>query len=389
MDDLVLRVITRLNVGGPARHVSILSRGLGAHGYRTELVSGHEARTEGYLDPGVPVTTVDGLCRGGGPAANVRAARELRKLAEARRPAIVHTHTAKAGALGRWAARRAGVRAVVHTFHGHVLSGYFPRPVSRLFVEIERRLAARTDVLLAVSERVRDELLDLGVGRPEQWRVVPVGLDLEPIASSRLEKPFARRFLDLPLRGPAVGIVGRLVPVKDHATFLDAAARIAAARPDATVVVAGDGELRASLERRAAGLGPLARRIRFLGWVHDLPSLYRALDVVVLSSTQEGTPVALIEAQAAARPVVATRVGGVAEVVRDGEGGVLVRSGDAVAMADAVLGLLADPDRAVAMGWMARRAVLPRFSAERLVRDMASLYDELLGRSRRAERAAA
>jgi glycosyltransferase involved in cell wall biosynthesis len=185
----------------------------------------------------------------------------------------------------------------------------------------------------------------------------------------------------LPAEGPLVGIVGRLAAIKDHDTFLDMAARLAATRPDVTFVVAGDGALRAPLQAKAQEL--LGDRVRFLGWVTDLPTLYGALDVVVLSSRNEGTPVALIEAGAAAKPVVATDVGGVAEVVRDGETGFVVPPADAEALAGRVGRVLDEPETARGLGLAGRAWVRERFSAERLVEDLAFLYEDLMVLRRR------
>jgi glycosyltransferase involved in cell wall biosynthesis len=374
----LLRVITRLNVGGPARQAVHLHRSLQDRGFDCRLVTGSEGPSEGRIDPGAErVAVVPQLRREVAPVDDVAAARAIRRMVGGWRPEIVHTHLAKAGALGRFAAARADVPVTVHTFHGHVLDGYFSAPIARAFLAVERRLAARTTALVAVSTAIRDELLDLGIGRPGQWRVVPVGLELGPLLASRLDPAEARRRLGLPDAGPAVGIVGRLVPVKDHPTFLRAAARLARERPDAVFVVAGDGESRRTLE--TSGRDLLGDRIRFLGWVDDLPALYGALDVVVLTSTNEGTPVSLVEAGAAGRPVVATRVGGVAEVVEDGRTGTLVPPGDPVATAAAVGRLLADPASAGAMGAAARGSVASRFDAARLDAALIELYRDLLG----------
>jgi glycosyltransferase involved in cell wall biosynthesis len=382
---LVLRVITRLNVGGPARQALILSRSLSEYGFRSELVVGSEGAREGTLLPeGHPVTRVPDLRREVNPRSDLRAFRALRRVFRARRPDVVHTHLAKAGALGRFAARSSGAPQptgrplLIHTFHGHVLDGYFPPAVSRAFLAAERRLATWTDALVAVSEALKDDLLSLGIGSRAQWRVIPLGLDLGELLESTPGPALARRRLGLPWDGPVVGIVGRLVPVKAHTTFLEAAVRVAGSRADVNFLVAGDGPLRHRLETEARRR--LGDRIRFLGWVHDLPALYGALDVGVLCSRSEGTPVALIEAAAAARPVVATRVGGVPEVVLDGRTGILVPPGDPDELASAIVSLLTDRDRADAMAREGRAWVRDRFSAARLVRDVASLYDELLER---------
>lgn len=379
MSRRVMRVITRLNVGGPARQALLLTTALRDRGYRADLVVGSEGEREGTLrPPGLPLTIVPTLRREVDLRADLRAARALLRLVRAGRPHIVHTHLAKAGALARLAARRARVPVVVHTFHGHVLDGYFSPTATRAFLAAERRLADWTDVLVGVSAAVRDELLALRIGRPDQWRVIPLGLDLGPLIGLPPDPTEARRRLRLPAAGPVVGIVGRLVGVKDHATFLDAAARVAAARPEVSFAVAGDGPLRLTLEDRARVL--LGDRVRFTGWVHDLPALYSALDVVALTSRNEGTPVALIEAGAAERPVVATRVGGVADVVRDGDTGLLAPAGDPAALAGEILALLDQPERARAMGRAGRAWVRDRFGAERLVADIVDLYAELMDR---------
>lgn len=376
----VVRVITRLNVGGPARQALFLTGAMPARGFPSQLVWGRVGPGEGQFDPpaGMPNTHIPWLRREMSPRDDVRAFRALRRLMKVHRPTIVHTHMAKAGALGRLAAARARVPVVVHTFHGHVLEGYFSRPVNRALLGAERRLARRTDALVAVSPAVSHELLALGIGRPEQWRVVPVGLELGGLLAGAIEPVAARRTLGLPEGGPVVGIVGRLVPIKDHATFLEAAARVASARREVTFVVAGDGELRDQIERRARLM--LGDRCRFLGWVLDLPTLYAALDVVVLTSRNEGTPVALIEAGAAARTTVSTRVGGVADVIRDGVTGFLASPGDPEAIASHVLRLLGEPERARLMGHAAREWVRERFSSERLADDLAGLYRELSAR---------
>jgi glycosyltransferase involved in cell wall biosynthesis len=304
------------------------------------------------------------------------ALRRLLGLMRSYRPQIVHTHMAKAGALGRLAARRTGVPVVIHTFHGHVLEGYFSGWKGRAFLATERGLARMSDALVAVSPAVRDELLALGIGRPSQWRVIPVGLDLHDLLTREVDRAQARGALGLPETGPVIGIVGRLVAIKDHATFLDAAARVARERPDATFVVAGGGELRSELEARGRHL--LGDRCRFLGWMMDLPTLYAALDVMVLTSRNEGTPVALIEAGAAGKPAVATRVGGVADVVLDERTGLLARVGDVSAIASQVLRLLVNPGEAAALGAAGREWVRARFTIDRLADDLAGLYRELL-----------
>ena len=375
----VIHVTTRLNVGGPARQAMLLTQALPSRGFSSHLVYGSVSAGEGelQLSPGMPAGRIPELRREMHPIDDVRAFRELGRLISVRRPQVVHTNLAKAGALGRIAAHRARVPVVVHTFHGHVLEGYFSSPVSRGFLVLERLLATISDALLAVSNTVRDDLVALRVGRPDQWCVIPLGLDLEDLLRGH-DPRTARQALGLSETGPAVGIVGRLTAIKEHRTFLRAMAHVAHQRPDATFVVAGEGELRARLQTEAARL--LGDRCRFLGWVMDLPALYAALDVVVLTSRNEGAPVALIEAGAAGRPVVATKVGGVADVVLDGRTGLLAPAGDVSRIANHVLRLLANPAEADALGAAGRDWVRDRFTIDRLADDLAALYRKLLDR---------
>lgn len=385
----LLRVITRLNIGGPARQALMLHRVLPEHGFDCQLVTGAPQAEEGsFPPPQERYHLVEPLRRETDFVADAQAIRVLTRMMRTYQPDLVHTHTTTAGGLGRIAARRARVPVVVHTFHGHVLSGYLSGPQTRLLTAAERYLARRTDALVTVSHRVRDELLALGIGRPEQWHVVPLGLELGELLAGPAAAGPSRAALGLPAEGLLVGIVGRLAAIKDHDTFLAMAAHLAAGQmaagqmgaghPDVTFVVAGDGGLRAALEAKASRL--LGDRVRFLGWATDLTILYGALDVVVLTSRNEGTPVALIEASAAGRPVVATDVGGVPEVVRDGETGFVVPAADPGAAAARVSQLLEDPQLRRVLGAAGREWVRSRFSAERLVTDLTGLYAELLER---------
>jgi len=377
----ILRVIARLNVGGPALHAVLLTERLDPSRYDSLLVTGTEGPGEGNylalhgksLERLVVVPALGREIRGW---QDTIALRELARLVRRVRPHIVHTHTAKAGVLGRLAARMVGVPVVVHTYHGHVFQGYFSPLKTRLFLGIERWLARRTDWLLTVSEAVRQDLLRLGIGNPERLRVVPLGLDLEPFLACDTLRGQLRAELGV---GNAllVGIIARLVPIKRHEDFLAGAAAVVSRLPNCRFLIVGDGELGAGLEARSRGLG-LDGHVHFLGWRSDLPRVYADLDLVALTSANEGLPVSLIEAMAAARPVVATRVGGVPDLVEDGVTGLLVPPDDPPALAEAMVTLLADPDRRQAMGDAGRKRVHPTYSAERLLRDMDRLYTELL-----------
>lgn len=377
----VLRVIARLNIGGPAIHATLLHERLNPARFHSTLVTGSEAAGEGnYLDlhgRHAEVTLIPDLGREIRPLRDLRTVWQLTALMRRLRPHIVHTHTAKAGAVGRLAARLAHVPVVVHTFHGHVLSGYFSPATTAVYRGIERQLARHTDRLLAVTPRVADELVALGVGARSQYRVLPIGLDLAPLVASARHRGALRAELgvgDVPL----VGIVARLAPIKAHDVFLAVAARVRQTLPAARFLVVGDGEQRLALEQQATALG-LADAVRFLGWRADIDRLYADLDVVVLTSRNEGSPVALIEAMAAGVPVVATDVGGVADVVEHGATGLLAPVDDAAGLAGHVLRLLAAPDERRVFGDRGRAAVVATYGADRLVTDIEALYEDLIG----------
>jgi len=307
------------------------------------------------------------------------------------RPQIIHTHMAKAGGIGRLAARlhnrQAAANArvkVVHTYHGHVLDGYFSPAVTSVFLGIERHLARTTDRIVAISPAIRDELLhEQRIGTPDQYLVVPLGFDLTKLAAiDDAARRSARASLDIAPAAHVVSTVGRLTAIKQHRLFLETARLVAAADPDAIFLVAGDGELRADLEQTARAVG-LSGRVRFLGWRRDLDVIYGATDVFLLTSRNEGTPVALIESLAAGVPGVSTDVGGVRDVFRastaSGEAlGLVAPYDDAPGLARAVETLLADPSRRRAMGERGRTAILSRYGIDRLVDDVESLYRDLL-----------
>lgn len=382
----VLRMIARMNTGGPARQVAAMARGLDPERFEHRLLVGQVG--PGEADDlelrGIPVehVRVRGLGRAPSPFDDARAwaaiAAEIRRF----RPHVVHTHTAKAGVLGRTAALATGGPggrgrsgrgrpALVHTFHGHLLHGYFSPILTRAVVGVERALARASDRLVAVGARVRDELLATGVGRPDQYLVVPPGVELGPVPS----RSVARCRLGLPADAPVIAYVGRLVAVKRPDRFVAAAASVARDHPDAVFLVAGDGP-EAAATREAARAAGLGGRVRFLGWWADVETLYAAADAVVVTSDNEGMPVSLIEAALAGRPAVTTDAGSAGEVVADGETGWVVPR-DAAAVAHAVRRLLADPARAAAMGAAAADRARRLYSAERLVADLSALYEAL------------
>ncbi|MEQ9398228.1 MAG: glycosyltransferase [Longimicrobiales bacterium] len=384
---LIHRVIARLNVGGPSMHVVNLAASMDAGPWRSRLVTGAVPDTEGDMeyyaeDRGVTVVRVADMSREVSLASDLRALWALVRLFRRERPSVVHTHTAKAGTLGRLAALLAGVPVRIHTFHGHVLGGEYFSPLrTRVFLEIERQLARATNRLVVLTRRQAVEMADgLRVAPRDRFTVVPLGLDMARFRAvdPQAARPAARAALGLTDDQRVVGIVGRLVPIKNHELFLDAFARLRAREGEGLrAVVVGGGEREAALRRYAADQG-LEGAVLWLGWRRDLPSLYPAFDLVALTSHDEGTPVALLEALAAGIRVVARDVGGVAEVLSDaGAGTVVPASADpdawAVALAAALDGPAPSPGE--------RDRVVARYSVERLTADLDALYRRELARA--------
>ncbi|HUP71170.1 MAG TPA: glycosyltransferase [Acidimicrobiales bacterium] len=367
----VLRVIARLNVGGPALHVSLLTSRLDPARFESLLAAGTPGEREGdllALRPDIAATLggrlvpIPGLGRDVRPTSDARALWALWRLVGEFRPHVLHTHTAKAGTLARLVGVARSVPIMVHTFHGTVFGGHFRPSVARSIVLAERALGRVSDQVLAVSPAVAADLARCRVA-PGRVRVVALGLDLAPFAAV----PALARSASPP---PVVSLVARLVPVKDIELFLDAA-RIARGRlPTLEVRVVGDGPLRQQLERCAPPW------VSFLGNRADMPDILSTTGVVALSSRSEGSPVALIEALAAARPVAAVPVGGVVDLLAHRPGAILVPERSAQALAEGIVHALTDGSFAAAAA-AGRAGVVEEFGADRLVAEIERLYQQL------------
>jgi glycosyltransferase involved in cell wall biosynthesis len=384
----IVRVISRLNIGGPAIQAISLTRALEPLGYRTTLVRGSEGRDEGSMDHlaqelGVRPVRVPALRREPG-LHDVRVLLAMIWILHRERPQIVHTHAAKGGTIGRAAALlacrgRRGRAVLVHTYHGHSLSGYFSPRASAVYLRIERFLARYTDALIAVSDEVREELIALGVAPREKFVVVRLGFDLAPFSVEGVERERRRQALRdelaIPQNARVATLIARLVPIKRVDRFLRVA-NLLPADPDVRFLIVGDGELRDEL-RASPDAVALGERLLWAGFRRDMPGVCFASDVVALTSDNEGTPVSLIEAQAAGLPVVSTKVGGAATVVAPNTGS-LVERDDVHGFAAALGSLLQNRDLAHASGRAAAVRARREFTVERVVRDLDDLYRCLL-----------
>jgi glycosyltransferase involved in cell wall biosynthesis len=392
----ILRIIARLNIGGPAIHAILLTEGLDKQRFDSRLVCGSIDRDEGDMqyyasEKGISFYQIPELKRELDFFKDIAAFRKIYRFIKCEKPDIIHTHTAKAGCLGRVAGILYNIFPfpknkkiiLIHTFHGHIFSGYFNSLKSKLFVFIEQLLAVFTARIITVSESVKRELVSLHISKEEKIEVIPLGLELS-------------KFLQIPAQAGGVlniDIVGRLAPVKNHRLFLDAAALVVKDYPQARLRfrIIGDGKLRPELEKYSRQL-KLQGQVDFLVWQRDLVEIYSGSGIVVLTSVNEGTPVSLIEAMASARAVVATGVGGVKDLLgkelESGvnpdadfkilERGLMVKPSDPYSFAKAVILLLQNNTLRKDMATRARIFVKDRFTKERLIKDIEDLYNQVL-----------
>src|SRR5262245_43981902 len=337
---------------------------------------------------GARVLTLPGLSREIAPLHDTVAVFRLARLIRRLRPEILHTHTAKAGTVGRVAALLAGGARppiVVHTFHGHVLRGYFSPGKTAFFRELERLLAKVTTVLIAVSPEVRDDLVALGVAPPEKFAVIRLGIELEQRVRSDEPRDEVRRRLGIPPERFVVGWLGRMTGVKQTSDLLSVLAALRTEGVDAALLLVGDGPDRLGFETQAHDLG-LMRHCLFLGYQEEVARWYAAMDAIALPSGNEGTPVTVIEALAAGKPVAAYGVGGVPDVVRDGVDGYVVQPGDVEGLAGRLAELAADRSLRERMGAAGRERVLERYGVGRLLDDVDRLYRDTMARNGTATR---
>ncbi|GAB5539816.1 MAG: glycosyltransferase family 4 protein [Salibacteraceae bacterium] len=387
----VLRIINRFNLGGPTYNAAYLTRYLDDR-YETLLVGGakddSEASSNHILEGvGLKPRTVGSMKRSIG-FADLSGFLEIHRIIKEFKPDIVHTHASKAGTLGRLAAMLNGVPIIVHTFHGHVFHSYFGTIKTNFYKAVERFLANRSTRIVAISKQQKLELCDEHrVSHPEKTVVIPLGFDLSRFRSDRAQKrqSFRDRY-GLSDQDIAVTIVGRLVPIKNHQLFLQIAASASRQNKNLRFFIVGDGESRSEIETVSKALNldytrnepPTASRpICFTSWIKDVDWVYAGCDIVCLTSLNEGTPVSLIEAQSAAKPVVSTRVGGIHDIVDDGKSGFLFELNQKDAMTQALLKLASDDFLREKMGATGEQFVSEKFDFRRLCNDMTELYDQL------------
>lgn len=389
----ILRIINRLNLGGPAYNAAYLSKYLEPE-FETLLVSGMKEETEESSEFIVknldlhPVYVPE-MYRELHPFRDYKSYNKLRKIIDEFKPDIVHTHAAKAGAIGRLAASHSGVPIIIHTFHGHVFHSYFNPIKTRLFLEIERYLAKRTTKIIALSEIQKEELCHTYKVAPDQkFEIIPLGFDLKKFKENREGKRNEfRTEYNLADDEIAIGIVGRLVPIKNHELFLKAI-KLVSERSNKKIraYIIGDGEERSKIEKIAKTLGLKFNNqnfqekniLTFTSWIKEIDRCNAGMDIIALTSNNEGTPVSLIEAQASAKPIVSTNVGGIENIVVKNETALLSGAGNEKGFADNLIRLIESEDLRMKLAKHGSEFAITKFSYKRLCQDTAMLYHSLL-----------
>jgi len=387
----ILRIHNRLIVGGPSINVSLLSTYLNPE-FETKLIVGKKDPQEkdaGYIaqQMGVNPIGIDEMRRSLLPFNDIKAFFKIRKIIKEFKPDIVHTHASKSGAIGRLAAWSCDVKLIVHTFHGHVFHSYFNKFFSFLIVLVERFLAKRTNLIIAISDLQNKELVEkYKIAPSAKVFTVPLGFNLEKYSIDQdMKRNMFREKYGFDKNEIIVGIIGRIVPIKNHGMFLEVAAQIKKqSGKNVRFAIIGDGESLPLIEKKSAELGltysyfldsPKSNTdIVVTSWEKDIDQVLAGLDIVVLTSNNEGTPVSLIEAQAAYKPVVSTNVGGVEDVIKHGENGYLTGANDVKLFVKYVKMLIDSKDLRDKMGAVGYNSVINNYSKQRLVKDVKNLY---------------
>jgi len=397
----ILRIINRFNLGGPTYNAAYLTRYM-PDNYETLLVGGikeDDEESSEYIvrNLGIEPIVIPEMHRQLNAQNDMVTYRKISRLIHEFKPDIVHTHASKAGTVGRLAAIRSNVPVIVHTFHGHVFHSYFGKKQTKMFLNIERGLAEHTSRIIAISQKQKDELCDtFKIAPSEKFSIIPLGFDLQRFTEDKEQR--RRKFrttFNLADNEVAIGIVGRLAPVKNHKLFIDA---IAKAKQQTTcklrAFIIGDGELKTDLLARCAELGlstattdgyepAAAADVTFTSWIRNVETVYPGLDIVAMTSLNEGTPVSLIEAQAANVPIVTTNVGGIENIVIQNDTAVLAANGDANDFVEKLLPMVESAEMRQRMSVNGWTFVKDKFHYTRLVADTDRLYRELLDNAKK------
>jgi glycosyltransferase involved in cell wall biosynthesis len=390
----ILRIINRFNLGGPTYNAAYLSKYMPDE-FQTMLIGGAKDETEAnseYIinNLGLNATILQEMKREINISKDIIAFQKLTSIIKEFKPDIVHTHASKAGALGRYAAYRCGVPIIVHTFHGHVFDAYFGKPKAEFYKFLEKKLAKITTKIIAISENQKQDLVHKYNICPEnKVEIIKLGFDLARFQQNILEKrlDFRSKYL-VKDDEIAIAITGRLVPVKNHSLFLNVIAQVSKlTTKKIRFFIVGDGEDRQKIEEKAKLLNidfvdfnqePRSAILTFTSWIKDVDVVNAGVDIVALTSLNEGTPVSLIEAQASGKPIISTNVGGISNVVVENKTALLSESNDIHHFSKNLLLLIENDDLRQSMSNQGVDYVMEKYHYSRLVSEMSNLYNNLL-----------
>ena len=374
----IIRIQSRICIGGPAIHSEILSRHMPNTKYETLLIGGslqkgEYSRYEELRKKGIRITVLNEMKRNYHLINDIRSIFKLYNLIKKEKPDIVETHTAKAGAVGRLAAYFARVQIITHTFHGHVFENYFIKVVTKVIIFIERLLAKISTRIIVLSERQYEDIVHkFKISKPNKTELIPLGIEIEEFL--KIEKNgLLKKELNIPSKNFLIAVIGRIVAIKNFEMVFRVLKKLRNDGLNIHLCVVGDGELKEKYEKQEEN-----EANHFLGWIPDIHSVYAGIDVIVLASFNEGTPLTIIEAMASKVPVVATKVGGVPDLIKQGGTGYICEVNDDEKMAQSIKLLLTNNGEKKRITNNAQKFIKENFSYQRLIRDMENLYEELI-----------
>lgn len=378
----VLHIITRLDKGGSSENTSLTVSGLDKKRFDVTLIYGKTNDPDGQIKSALSNNEINyriipQLVRQVNPWSDLIAFLKLYAIMKKENFNIVHTHTSKAGILGRWAAKLAGVKVIIHTPHGHIFYGYFGPIRNKLFILLERLTARITDKIITLTQRGKDEHIKFKIAKADKFVPIYSGIELERFINSNYDPIPMRESLGISPNGPVIGTITRLEPVKGNIYFIEAISQVIKIFPTLKVIITGDGTQRKMIENRIEALS-LTRNVILLGATNEIPKVLSALDIFVLPSLNEGMGRCLLEAMAISKPVVATSVGGIPEIVEDNVTGLLVPPKNSRKLAEAIIYLLANREKAVEMGQAARKRLNHNFSSKAMIDEISALYGILI-----------
>lgn len=372
-----------MNIGGPSVHAVLLTKYLDNDKFHSLLVSGSLSEGEGdmsYLieQYGIEHQSIKNMQREISLRDDIKTVLELFKLFRREKPQIVHTNLAKAGMVARLAALLAGVPIILHTYHGHVFSGYFSKTKTSLYIFIERIMALLSTKIIVVSEMIKKDICSIyKITSEKKVSVISLGFELEKMEPIMNYRGFFREQFSIPADAPVIGIVGRITGIKNHHLFIDIAYLLLKNNPQIHFLIIGDGELRDEIVERVNTLG-ITEKVHFTGWISETAKMYADLDMMLLTSKNEGTPVTVIEAMYYKIPVISSNVGGMSDLIVDGKTGFLINSLIAKDYISVILKLLVSVREKETIGNAAKAFIVGQFNINRLINDMKNLYTELL-----------